>query len=206
MGGRSSSSGAGNVGYTDNTDFKAFQKANWDEMKALHKQGGMDAVREAWYGTRQSTEQKSAKELTQEQAVDIARESIPQNVSDGWFREANSEYKPKLVQSIMQNPGTMNAGWNIAYQNYVQSLPSGQKPASFNKWLNTPQTFYRGTRGQQTVKSDVFSAYTPNRKVAESFGSHITTIRIKPIDTWGSYQTTGEQEILVPAKRLNKKR
>ena len=190
--------------YVDKEDFKEFQKANFDEMKALHKQGGMAAVKEAYYDTRQLTEQKAAQELTQEQAVNIARDSIPQNVSDGWFREANSDYKPKLVQSIMQNPGTMNAGWNIAYQNYVQSLPSGSKPVSFEKWLNTPQTFYRGTNGQQTVKSDVFSAYTPNRKIAEKFGSNITTIKIKPIDTWGSYQTTGEQEILVPAKKLKR--
>ena len=202
------SSRGGKIGagpkYIDNEDFKAFQKANFDEMKALHKQGGMDAVREAYYNTRQATERKAAKELTQEEAVNVARESIPQNISDGWFREANSEYKPKLVQSIMQNPGTMNAGWNIAYQNYVNSLPSGQEPVSFNKWLNTPQTFYRGTRGQQTVKSDVFSAYTPSRKIAESFGSNITTIKIKQIDTWGSYQTTGEQEILVPSHRLKR--
>ena len=202
MGGRSGNSGMGGTKYTDETDFKAFQKANFDAMKALHKQSGMQAVQEAWYQTRAASEQKLASELTQGQAVDIARESIPQNVSDGWFRQADSSYKPKLVQSIMQNPGTMNAGWNIAYQNYVQSLPAGQKPQSFNKWLRTPQTLYRGTRGQQTVKSDVFSAYTPNRKIAEKFGTHISTIKIRPIDTWGSYQTTGEQEVLIPAHKL----
>lgn len=204
MGGRTGSSGmsSGGTGYTDEADFKAFQKANFDAMKALHKQGGMDAVREAWYETREESERARASELTQEQAVDIARDAIPQNVSDGWFRQADSSYKPKLVQSIMQNPGAMNAGWNIAYQNYVQSLPAGQKPQSFNKWLRTPQTLYRGTTGQKTVASDVFSAYTPDRRIAAKFGDQVSTIKIRPIDTWGSYQTTGEQEFLIPAKKL----
>lgn len=206
MGGRGSSSGKagkGNgTGYTDNADFKAFQKANFDAMKALYKQGGMQAVQEAWYETRQEAERAGAHEMTEESAVEAIVDAIPRNVSEGWFRAADSEYKPKLVQSIMQNPGTMNAGWNIAYQNYVQSLPAGQKPQTFDKWLRTPQTLYRGTRGQQTVKSDVFSAYTPNRKIAAGFGDRITTIRIRPIDTWGSYQTTGEQEVLIPTMSL----
>lgn len=205
MGGRGSSSGKiglSSAKYTDEADFKDFQKANFDEMKALHKQGGMQAVREAWYETRAENERRDAAEMTQEEAVDVVRGAIPQNISDGWFREANSDYKPKLVQAIMQNKGAMNAGWNIQYQNFVQSLPDGQKAMPFNKWLRTPQTLYRGTTGQQTVKSDVFSAYTPDKKIAQKFGSNITTIKIRPIDTWGSYQTTGEQEVLVPAKRL----
>ena len=203
--GRGGKIGAGKATkYNEELDFKDFQKANWDEMKALHKEGGMSAVRQAYYETRLQTEQKSAKEISQEEAVDIARDSIPQSVSNGWFRSADSDYKPKLAQAIMENPGTLNAGWNIAYQNYAQSLPSSQKPMSFKEWANTPQTMYRGDRGQKTVKSDVFSSFTPNKSIAQKFGDHITTIKIKPIDTWGSYQTTGEQEFLIPIKRLKK--
>ena len=205
MGQHTSKSGGGSArsaGYTDEADFKAFQQANFEAMKALHKQGGMQAVREAWYETRAESERRGAHELTEEQAVDLVLEAVPRNISEGWFRNANSDYKPKLVQSIMQAPGAINAGWNIAYRNYVDSLPDGQTPQSFERWLRTPQTLYRGTNGQRTVGADVFSAYTPDRRIAEKFGDQITTIRIRPIDTWGSYQTTGEQEFLVPAKRL----
>lgn len=201
--GRGGAGTAGNT-YTDETDFRDFQKANWDDMKALHKEGGMSAVRQAYYETRTNSERKAAKEITEEEAVDIVSNSIPSNISSGWFRNADSDYKPKLAQAIMENPGTLNAGWNIAYQNYAQSLPSGQKPMSFEKWANTPQTMYRGDRGQKTVKSDVFSSFTPNRSIAEKFGDNITTIKIKPIDTWGSYQTTGEQEYLIPIKKIKK--
>ena len=73
-----------------------------------------------------------------------------------------------------------------------------------------PQTLYRGHRGQQTVKSDLFSAYTPDRKMAEKFMSSdgkgkLETIQIKPIDTWGSYRTTAEEEYFVPASEIKKR-
>ena len=73
---------------------------------------------------------------------------------------------------------------------------------------------YRGTSGQQNVRSDVFSAWTPDRRVAENFaygrgsgiGSQhggepkISSMMIRPIDTWGSLQPTGEQEFMVPVR------
>ena len=190
--------------YIDETDFRDFQKANLTEMKALNKASGMQAVKQAWYDTRENAEKAQITQLTEQQAVDIARATIPESVSNAWFRNADSDAKPKLVEAIMTNKGTMNAGWNIAYQNYVQSMPPGQKPMSFNKWANTPQTLYRGTHGQDTVKSDIFLSYTPNKAEAQKFGNNISTIKIKPIDTWGSYQTTGEQEYLIPIRKIKK--
>lgn len=226
MGGRGSSSGLGGGGnkYTDSTDFKTFQRENREELKAVFKAGGMDAVKEAWYETRVNAEMKNAHEMSVDDAIDTVRDAIPQGIWNEWFINANSNAKPKLIESIMGNEGTMNAGWNIAYKNYVDSLPEGTKAQSFNKWLKTPQTLYRGDRGQSTVKNDVFSSYTADKKVAAGFTlsgsgggvanvrsdfsnidqSRIKTIKIRPIDTWGSYQTTAEQEYLVPAKRLRK--
>ena len=83
---------------------------------------------------------------------------------------------------------------------------------------------YRGDRGQKTVDGDIFLSFTTDKKVAAGFtisdsgGGHanvkddysnidksrITTIKIRPIDTYGSYQTTGEQEYLVPIRRVKK--
>jgi HK97 family phage prohead protease len=62
---------------------------------------------------------------------------------------------------------------------------------------------YRGEHGQQTVKGDVFKSYTTDKTVAESFGDDIHEINVKPIDTLGSYQTTGENEYLVPIIKIN---
>ena len=84
MGGRSGSSGMGSsgTGYADNANFKAFQKANFDAMKTLYKQGGMQAVQEAWYETRQEAERAGAHEITEELAVETIVDAIPRNVSE----------------------------------------------------------------------------------------------------------------------------
>lgn len=203
MGGRGSSSSMSSSfvsSLKDSTDFGSFIRENMSnpDFKALGRDEGMDAVKRVWYEKRMSEELKDLHEMDIYDAVDQVRDAIPPNVSSGWFRNADSDYKPKLIDAVMSNPGTLNAGLNIAYNNYKNSTSN---PASFDKWLRTPQTMYRGDRGQQTVGGDIFTSFTPDRRVAEKFGSNITTRSIRPIDTWGSFQTTGEQEFLVPVRR-----
>lgn len=204
MGGRGSgskmSSSSFAIGLKDSMSFNDFIRQNMSnpDFKAFGQEHGMDEVRELWYQKRISEELKNLHEMDIYDAVDQVRDAIPVNVANGWFRNADSDYKPKLMDSIVSNPGTLNAGLNIAYDNYKYSTDS---PMSFDKWLRTPQTIYRGDRGQQTVRGDIFTSYTPDRSVAAGFGSNITTIKVRPIDTWGSYQTTGEQEFLIPVRR-----
>lgn len=204
MGGRGSSSNMSGGGFAaslkDSTDFRTFVRENMGnpEFKQFGQDNGMDAVRDLWYQKRAAEELKDLHEISIEDAVYRVRDAIPPNVSSGWFRNADSDYKPKLIDAVMSNPGTLNAGLNIAYNNYKNSTSN---PKSFGQWLRTPQTMYRGDRGQQTVGGDIFASYTPDRRIAEKFGSNITTRSIRPIDTWGSYQTTGEQEFLIPTRR-----
>ena len=185
-------------GLQDSTDFGTFVSSNLsnEDFMALGRESGMDAIKQLWYEKRAQEELKNIHEISSEDAISQVRGAISASTLDGWFRDANSDYKPRLIDSIMSNAGTLNAGLNIAYKNYLDSSPS--KPMPFETWLRTPQTMYRGDRGQSTTKADIFVSFTLDRKVAESFGSHITTVRLRPIDTWGSYQTTGEQEYLVP--------
>lgn len=204
MGGRGSKSGVTGPrisGLKDNTNFSSFIRENLSnpDFMALGREEGMDAVKDLWYQTRTEAELASLHEISKEDAINAVRDAVSQSTLDGWFRDANSEYKPRLVDSILSNPGTLNAGMNIAYQNYLDSAPSN--PMSFNKWAKTPQTMYRGEYGQSTVKSDIFTSYTPDRSVASSFGGKLSSIKVRPIDTLGSYQTTGEYEFLVPVKR-----
>lgn len=205
MGGRSAGSGFSDLSANlkDNTDFNAFVRDNMSNPKfmAFGRSEGMDAVEDLWRDVRTRSELRDLHEIPIEDAIDQVRSSIPSSVVDGWFRNADSGYKPALVNSILANKGTLNAGMNIAYKNYKDSTDN---PVSFDKWLKTPQTMYRGTRGQQTVKQDIFDSYSPDKKVADSFGRNTSTIRVRPIDTWGSFQTTGEQEFLVPKRKLRK--
>lgn len=200
MGGRGGSSGMSGwrSRLNDNVDFNAFVSINMSnpDFKQFGRDNGMDAVKNLWRDTRISAETKNLHETGIEEALGTVRNSIPDGQLHDWFVEADSGIKPALVDSILSNPGTLNAGMNIAYYNYKQSTSS---PMSFTKWVNTSQTMYRGERGQGTVKSDIFKSYTPDRSVAQEFGGSISSIRIKPKDTLGSYQTTAEQEFLVPA-------
>lgn len=208
--------------YKDNTDLHAFVKENKDQLRADGK--SVDAMKQEWYNVRHAAEIKNLKEIDIEEAIDTVKSHIRSSAISGWFREANSEYKPEIAESILDNHEVLNAGLNIAYYNYrwqyerysqlyEKWIPHDgvdiSKKLSFKDWLTTPQTMYRGSYGQKTVDSDVFISYTPDKKIAEKFASsnkgEMSTMQIRPIDTWGSYQTTGEQEFLIPIKFLKEK-
>ena len=152
-----------------------------------------------------------AKEINLDEAIRIVNESIPENVGRGWFVNADSNYKPSLFSHIMDDKGLLNAGWNIAYDHYKWEMKSqGKTPLTFKSWLYTPQTMWRGHRGQKLINNDRFVAYSMRKSVAEKFAGsdgkgHIDEIKIRPIDTLGAYQTTGESEYFVPRWKLTKK-
>lgn len=211
--------------YQDADNLDDFIHKNLPVLKEIYNRDGIEAVHNQFYDMKTQQELKNVKEIPIEDAVSQIRDAIPNNVHSGWFRSADSEYKPRLVEDILTNKGTLNAGLNMGYHNYRQQFEwysefqgkwiphegvDQSKKMSFNDWLHTPQKMYRGTYGQKTTDADIFSSYTPNRKVAEGFlnessGGHLDEITIRPIDTWGSYQTTSEEEFLVPVSELKKR-
>ena len=211
-------------GYKDALDYDEFIDKNLPALKEVYKQEGEEGIKQRWYDLRMSKEKEDLHEIPIEESVKKIRE-IPDRIHSGWFRSANSDYKPHIVANIMGNPGMLNAALNMAYYNYRYQFErfselnqkwipyegvDQSKKLSFKEWLTTPQTLYRGHTGQKKVDSDLFDAYTPDRKIAEKFVGYegkgkIETIQIRPIDTWGSYQTTAEQEFLVPASEIKKR-
>lgn len=171
------------------------------ELRDWAKSHGSAALRELWESMRIEEERRGVKETTAEEAIETIKGNVPAGALDGWFRAADSGYKPTIRDAILSNSGVLNAGLNIAYKNYRDDGGT----ASFEKWAKTPVTMYRGDDdGKQRVASDVFVSFTPDRRVAEKFGKNITTIKIRPIDTYGSMQTTGEQEFLVPVRKIGR--
>lgn len=191
-------------GLKDSDDFRQFVKENMSnpEFKQYGRENSIDAVKQLWR-ERQIRNEKIT-EISKEEAIAIVRANIPDNIRHGWFVAADSDYKPALIDAIARNPGTFNAGLNIAYHNYREANPNNKM--SFERWLKTPQTIYRGDNGQVDVKGDIFKSYTPDKSIAGGFGKNITSIRIAPINTWGSYQTTGEQEFLIPIFKWRKRK
>ena len=209
MGSRGSGSGrSGNKllkSVTDAPDYRSFFNANKSnpEFMKYGREYGTAGAKDLWLAKRAEVQKQGLHEISQAEAVDVLRAAIPQNISEGWFRQANSDYKMGVVEGILATDGGLNAAYNIAYSNYKAST---NNPMSFDKWLKTPQTMYRGDRGQKTVEGDIFTSYTPDKSVALKFGDNITTKKIRPIDTWGSAQTTGEQEFLIPTPKKKKKK
>ena len=202
----------------DNTDYDQFIRDNIKVLRTSHK--SMDEIKQDWYELRHNAEIKNLKEEDIETSITNITDHVRASALTGWFRSANSDYKPEIASSVLGNPGTLNSALNIAYNNYRWQFEryselygkwiphdgvDQSKKLSFKDWLITPQTMYRGTHGQKTVASDIFSSYTPDKSMASRFGTEIDTIQIRPIDTYGSYQTTGEQEFLVPARWLSKR-
>lgn len=187
---------------------------SWEEFKdnmnnrdvvAMMVQNGIKspkALRDYWVQQRRdSFTENDIKELSQEEAVQIVRDKMPENIRNGWFVNADSRYKEPIESIILENNDVRNAGLNIAYYN-AKDAGSTQ---DFKSFVNTEQTMYRGDRGQSAIDADVFMSYTLSNKVAQGFGENIKEAKIKPVETYGSYQTTGEQEILVPRDVLDKR-
>ena len=202
--GGSGGSGSGKLSQkAKEQDWEEFKKNMSDrEMMAEMKANGIkspQALRDYWVEQKMSDFNESdTKELSVDEAIGIIKDNIGQNVLDGWFVNADSDYKTKLETLILGNKALRNAGLNIAYNNYKEM--TGDHSLSFSEFLNKGIKMWRGEHGQQTTSSDVFKSFTPDKSVAESFGSNLTEITVKPINTLGSYQTTAESEYLVPNK------
>lgn len=207
----------------DAEDLNSFIKANMSNpnFKQYGREHGTDSVRQLYYEMKRQQEIKNLHEMKIEDAIAKVRESIPQRHIEGWFRQANSGHKPHIASEMFSNKGTLNAALNIAYHNYkgyveLQNIRThgDEKPLSYKEWLTTPQTIYRGTSGQQTIQSDVFTSYTPDKKIAEDFAhgrnsaagsSHggapkVESMTVRPMDTWGQLQTNAELEFMIPVK------
>ena len=136
------------------------------------------------------------------ESADTVRELIPYSYLKGWFVEADSAYKPKIMEIIFKNNKLRDAGASIAYNNYIEFTES---KISFNDFMSTPITLYRGTNaGDKTVDLDYWESFSFDKKMAEAFGSKIEKITVKMSDTLGAFQTTAEHEILVPSFLLKK--
>lgn len=183
-----------------------FVRENKEEMKADGVKGS--ELWEQYEGTMMHEAQEHLHEVSNEDAVETVRDGIPDSYRRGWFVDADSEYKPKIEDLIMGDPEVLNAGWNIAYRDFMETIGAGSD-VTFDEFMYTPMSMFRGTNGQTEIKADVWSSFSMDRRIAEKFAGStgkVEEIMIRPIDTWGSYQTTAEAEVLVPRRMLEKLR
>lgn len=156
---------------------------------------------EAWKDTHYENSSKQLRELTNEESVKIIRDNVSPSHLHGWFREYNSDYKPKIEQSLITNPELRNASLNVAYINYKET--TGEN-LSYSDFLEKEIEVYRGGNFN-FIDNDVFVSYSFDRKIAEKFasqkqGSEVKSLKVRMKDTLGSLQTTGEAELMIRRK------
>ena len=211
--------------YADNTNYDKWVRENLPTLKAEYKRRGDLDTKEEWRNYRFEKESQNVHEMNINDAIKATEDAITVSRIEGWFRGADSSYKPVIIDSMLGHEGVYNAALNIGYYNYRYKFErysdfygkwiphegvDQSKKLSFKEWLDTPITMYRGSiEDKKFVKDDVFVSYTPDRSVAEKFGNYdggkIDSIQITPRETWGSVMPTGEQEFMVPRTWLKKR-
>ena len=191
----------------------AWEEINRDKLKELVDQDREASKKEGrartpitalidreWYGSKTEKVTPDSFELMDDVKADnVLAEKMPRNVFLGWFREADSNYKPRVIDSIISTPETRTAALSIMYENYRQLVDD---TLSFEDFLTTPVKMYRGGHGQKHMKEDIFSAYSFSKSTAQKFAGNdgnVYEAEIRPIDTWGSVTTNKESEIMVPS-------
>ena len=178
-------------------DFHDFLKHSAAELKE-HGVKGED-LKDFYNDTR--VEKFTCKELSKEAAISTITDNIDDNVHTAWFRRADKGVKQRLFNYIVNSDKTRSAGLKVMYDTYVVQNDSKM---SFDEFLNTDMTFYRAG-----ATDDIFSSFTMDKNIAKKFAkeyeSDVSEIKLKPIQTLGSYQTIAEAEVLIPKKLLGSK-
>lgn len=184
--------------YEDGDTEEDFTHKNIAKLKKIYDEHGFGAVQDEWYKFRMANGTKDLHQISKDEADEVVYDNVRQSIYDGWFRAADSSYKPQLTDAVVKNAEMRNAALNLAYENYRQNTDS---PLSFEEFLVTPIKVYRGEKGQKHVEDDVFDAYTFDKKMARHFAGDkgtVTEAEVRPIDTYGSMRAVGEAEIWVP--------
>lgn len=200
----------GGVSYIDADDEDEWIEANIHaggenkkRLMDIYENGGSEAITGEFWRFKTNKATKPMDAVSDKEADEILNEHVPRNVFLGWFRDADSNYKPRIAAGVLKNAETRNAALSNMYANY--KLENGKEALSYEEFLNTPITLYRGDHGQKMIDKDVFMSYSPDKKMAEKFvhtGGKLSEIKIKPKDTWGSINTAGEAEVMVPTYML----
>lgn len=163
------------------------RKASLNKWKDLHYENSLSVL----------------EELNNERAIEIVRDNVDPSALHGWFREYNSDYKPRIESAIITNPELRNASLNIAHRVYKEKTGDN---IGYNEFLEKDIEVYRGGNFNM-IDNDVFVSYSFDRKIAEKFTSkdkpNIQSLKIKMKDTLGSLQTTGEAEVLVRREKTD---
>ena len=188
--------------FLEHNNFEEFARVNGS---SIVKSGIFDSKEDIyektlslWKDLHYENSLNQLSKLDDYEAVQVVQDNLSSSTLNGWFREYNSEYKPRIENALITNPELRNASLNIAHRVYQES--TGEL-VNFDDFIEMEIEVYRGGNFK-FIDSDVFVSYSFDKKIAEKFctkeNPEILTRKIKIKDTLGSLQTTGEAEIMIP--------
>ena len=169
-----------------------------ENIEKLKEQGINSKDKMYLYFVNEKFKKQKITQMSLDDAKDTILENIPKSVAEGWFIKADSSYKKKIVQLIVENDNLRSASLSLAYETYKELV---NKNIGFNDFLNKELDLYRGDpEGKKFIEADStsFISYTPFEDMAKKFGKVITKKTIKPKETLGVLRQVGEFEFLVP--------
>lgn len=169
-----------------------------ENIEKLKEQGINSKDKMYLYFVNEKFKKQKITQMSLDEAKDTILENIPKSVAEGWFIKADSSYKKKIVQLIVENDNLRSASLSLAYETYKELI---NKNIGFNDFLNKELDLYRGDpEGKKFIEADStsFISYTPFEDMAKKFGKVITKKTIKPKETLGVLRQVGEFEFLVP--------
>jgi len=150
-------------------------------------------------GAATATARSAVTELSVEDAVATIRERVRRGDRAGWFRNADKNYKGRLVRAVEEDPKVRAAALRIFHDQYQKGTGS---TLSFQEFLDTPITLYRG--GKAVPRDEPFASFSYSKETAQKFapdGKTVEEITVRPRETLGMMQTTAEGEVLIPTPR-----
>jgi hypothetical protein len=150
-------------------------------------------------GAATATARSAVTELSVEDAVATIRERVRRGDRAGWFRDADKNYKGRLVRAVEEDPKVRAAALRIFHDQYQKGTGS---TLSFQEFLDTPITLYRG--GKAVPRDEPFASFSYSKETAQKFapdGKTVEEITVRPRETLGMMQTTAEGEVLIPTPR-----
>lgn len=169
--------------------------AKYDLYQAGHK----EVITDDFWRQTQYEKPVNYTPISLEKASEILYDKISQNIYDGWYRNADSEYKPKIEASILGDDEIRNASLNNmwhAYENFIG------KSIDFFEFLNTEIPVYRGKNSENFTEDDTFISFSFDENIAKKFGDTVIQTLIKPIETLGNLSRSGEYEVMVPRESI----
>lgn len=184
--------------YDNFEDFTNIYAEDIIESKLFEGKDIANSAFTMWKQIHYDNSSKGLHKISNEEAIQVIQDNIQASHITGWFREFNSDYKPKIEQAIMTSPELRNASLNISHRVYQES--SGKR-VDFEEFLDMEVEVYRGGNFK-FVKNDVFVSYSFDKGIADKFKTRdkqeVLSRKIKIRDTLGSLQTDGEAEVMVP--------